>query len=118
TPAGVTADDLAVQTSVAGQINLVSAAGQDLLFWDGGDGALHDNGVVDGGSGTWTSGGRTWTGTDGLVTSAQRPDPGFVIFQGAAGTVTVDGPDIGVTGLQFAVDGYRVEGDGLELTAA
>ncbi|MEH6665800.1 MAG: autotransporter-associated beta strand repeat-containing protein, partial [Brevundimonas sp.] len=103
TPTGVTADDLLVQTAVAGQVSLVSAAGQDLLFWDGGAGALHNNGAVDGGAGTWTPGGQTWTGANGLITSALRPDPAFAVFMGTGGTVTVDGAGIGVTGMQFAV---------------
>src|SRR5690606_8812364 len=97
---------------------LVSAAGQDLLFWDGGDAALHDNGAVNGGDGTWASGGQSWTTADGLVTSAMRPTPGFAIFQGAAGTVMVSGADVGVTGLQFATDGYLVEDGAVELAAA
>ncbi len=118
TPTGVVAGDLAVQTSVAGRINLISAAGQDLLFWDGGDPTLHDNGAIDGGDGTWSVGGQTWATADGLVSSAMRPNPGFAIFQATAGTVTVDGPGIGVTGMQFAVDGYSVTGDAVELAAA
>lgn len=117
TPAGVVADDLSIQTSVDGQVNLVSTAGAQLGFWDGGDAALHDNNAVDGGSGTWTAGGRHWTSDNGSVNGPFKPNPTFAIFQGTSGAVTVDdtaGP-IGVTGMQFATDGYRVSGDPVEL---
>src|SRR5690606_33005805 len=45
-------------------------------------------------------------------------DDAFAIFQGSAGAVTVDaslGP-INASGMQFAVDGYTVAGDPLNLT--
>src|SRR5690606_3290464 len=86
--------------------------------WDGGDVALHDNGAVDGGAGTWTSGGQSWTSADALITSAMRPDPGFAVFMGSAGTVMVSGADVGVTGMQFAIDGYLVDGGAVELAEA
>lgn len=41
----------------------------------------------------------------------------MAIFTGAAGTVTVDASlgDIGVSGMQFASDGYRIQGDAIAL---
>ncbi len=45
------------------------------------------------------------------------PQPGFAIFQGAPGTVTVDDSAgaISITGMHFAVDGYTLTGDALQL---
>ncbi len=117
TPAGVTASNLFVQTSVANQINLVSTQGVELSFWDGGNSALHDNGAVDGGSGIWRADGRNWTQADGAVNGPYQPNPTFAVFQNAGGVVTVDASAgaIGVTKMQFAVDGYRIEGDSVAL---
>lgn len=116
TPGGF--ERVLVQTSVAGQVNLIHAPSQ-LLFWDGGDTGLHDNDAIDGGSGTWTAGGSEWTDATGGFNGAMLPQPGFAAFQGGAGTVTVDDVDgaVGVTGMQFAVDGYRIEGDAITLAA-
>lgn len=49
-----------------------------------------------------------------------EPQPGFAIFQGAGGTVTVDDVNgaVGVTGMQFAANGYRIEGDSVTLANA
>jgi outer membrane autotransporter protein len=120
TPAGAGAGTLLVQTAVADQVNLISTAGAELRFWDGGNAALHDNSVIDGGSGTWTVGGRNWTGMTGILNGPYQPNPALAVFQGAAGMVTVEGgpSDIAVTGIQFAVDGYRVAGDAIELAGA
>ncbi|MGV1822463.1 autotransporter domain-containing protein [Agrobacterium tumefaciens] len=117
TPAGVVADDLSIQTAVEGRVNLVSTAGAELGFWDGGNAALHDNDAVDGGSGTWTAVGRNWTSDNGSVNGSFKPNPTFAIFQGTSGAVAVDDTAgaIGVTGMQFATDGYRVSGDPVEL---
>ncbi|WP_332641411.1 hypothetical protein [Brevundimonas sp.] len=114
TPGG--AQRVSVQTSVAGQINIVHAP-NELLFWDGGNGAQHDNGAVNGGSGVWTAAGSNWTDAGGLYNGAMEPQPGFAIFQAPGGTVTVDDVDglVSVTGMQFAADGYRIEGDAITL---
>ncbi|MHC1550511.1 autotransporter domain-containing protein [Phyllobacterium sp. K27] len=120
TPDGVSANDVLIQTAAAGSVNLVSTAGAELGFWDGGNTALHDNGSVDGGAGTWREDGRNWTGMDGSLNGSFRPKPTFAIFQGATGTVTVDasaGP-ISATGMQFVTDGYRIEGDAIALAGA
>ncbi|MFN4298016.1 MAG: autotransporter-associated beta strand repeat-containing protein [Brevundimonas sp.] len=114
-PDGVSLEDLFVQTSVASQVNLVSSHEVDLRFWDGGGAA--DDGAVQGGSGTWSLSGRGWTGADGAVNGAYD-NPAFAVFMGIGGTVTVDGAGVGITGMQFAVDGYAITGDGIELTEA
>jgi outer membrane autotransporter protein len=119
-PAGAIGDNFTIQTSVASQVNLISTAGATLGFWDGGDASLHDNGVIDGGSGTWRADGRNWTGADGALNGPFQPNPTFAIFQGQSGTVSVDASagGIGVTGMQFATDGYRIDGDTIALEGA
>ncbi|WP_170990116.1 autotransporter domain-containing protein [Aquamicrobium sp. LC103] len=117
TPAGIEPDALFIQTSAANQVNLVSSAGAELGFWDGGDAALRDNDAIDGGSGRWRADGRNWTTIDGALNGPYRPNPTFAIFQGRTGTVTVDASAgaIGATGMQFVTDGYRIEGDSISL---
>lgn len=116
-PAGSTAS---VQTSVAGQVNLVNTAGQSLYFWDGPAGAKND-GTVTGGTGGWRlgGGGNDWTNASGSANS-DFPQNAFAVFQGTPGVVSVDGGggSVGVSGIQFAVDGYSVAGAGLTLSAA
>ncbi|MDP3592655.1 autotransporter-associated beta strand repeat-containing protein [Phenylobacterium sp.] len=108
-----------VQTSVAGQVNLVNSAGQTLYFWDGPTGGKNDS-VITGGTGTWRLGGgaNEWANSAGSVNSDFAADA-FAVFQGAAGTVTVDsaGGAVGVSGIQFAVDGYTLSGGSLTLAA-
>tara|TARA_R110002124_G_scaffold276986_2_gene448036 strand:+ start:5491 stop:17406 length:11916 start_codon:yes stop_codon:yes gene_type:complete len=117
TPGG--AQRVSVQTSVAGQINVVHAP-TTLLFWDGGNGGQHDNGAVNGGTGVWTAAGSEWTDANGLFNGAMEPQPGFAIFQGTGGLITVDdvAGAVGVTGMQFAADGYSIQGDSITLAAA
>ncbi|WP_422096591.1 autotransporter-associated beta strand repeat-containing protein [Variovorax sp.] len=115
------AADLQVQTSVAQQINLVNRAGLSLNFWDGGDSTKYNDGQVAGGSGTWRVGvpGDGWTGADGKINAAWVQDQ-FAVFGGSAGTVTVSnaGGTVRIAGAQFATNGYRVQGDAIELGAA
>lgn len=111
-PVGYGLGDLLVQTSVGNQVNLVVST-PNLRFWDGSQSVA--NGVVDGGTGTWTAGGANWTSADGLTNSPWAS--GFAVFTGAAGTVSVQGPQA-FTGLQFVTDGYNlVSGAGGQLTA-
>ncbi len=118
-PSGVNAADLAVQTAVAGQVNLVnSSAVGDLMFWDGdGHGA---NGLIDGGDGTWTLTSPNWTDENGWAQGPMTPVPGFAVFAGTDGTVVVDesAGALSVTGMQFAADGYMLIGDGLNIVGA
>ncbi len=115
-PAGFDPNQLSVQTSTVGQVNLVvDAVIPEIQFWDGANTLA--NGVVDGGSGSWTNDGRNWA--DSAGDGNNRWDSRFAVFQGAAGTVTVDDA-IGVTGMQFMTDGYEIaQGSGaLSLTPA
>ncbi|UVK43826.1 autotransporter-associated beta strand repeat-containing protein [Mesorhizobium sp. AR07] len=118
-PSTLSAGDLSVQTAVATQVNLVNTGGAALNFWDGGAPGNVNNGAVDGGDGVWSVAGGNWTGQDGAFNTPMTPQPGYAIFQGQAGTVTVDGGQgtIAVTGMQFATDGYRIEGDAIALGA-
>src|SRR5690606_36843843 len=111
-PGGVGASDLFVQTAMEGQVNLVSSAGADLRFWDGAGPA--DDGSIAGGSGSWVLGDRSWTDADGSVNGAYD-NPAFAVFSGAGGAVTVESAGIGVTGMQFAADGYLIAQGALEL---
>lgn len=117
TPEGVLHTDLSIQTSIEGRVNLISSAGVDLRFWDGSSSANRDNNIIDGGSGTWSSTAGVWTDPNGLVNGTMKPKPAFTVFQGAAGTVTLDDSDgdLAVSGMQFITDGYALEGDGLTL---
>jgi outer membrane autotransporter protein len=110
-PAGTTAT---VQTGVARQVNIVVAAGGGPAwqFWDGGQTA--SNGRVDGGTGSW-NGQTNWTDANGQANTAWAG--GYAAFQGAAGTVTIAPGGVSVNGLQFAVNGYSVNGGPITLAA-
>jgi outer membrane autotransporter protein len=115
TPAGST---LAIQTLTTDkQINLLNTGGVALGFWNADFQA--DATRMGGGSGTWSSTAPVWTDATGSVTSVMVPQPGFAIFGGAAGTVTVDegAGAVSVTGMQFVTNGYTLDGDTLTLVA-
>ncbi|WP_436123596.1 autotransporter-associated beta strand repeat-containing protein [Aminobacter sp. LjRoot7] len=116
-PGAFQASDLTIQTQVAKQINLINTGGTALAFWDGSASGNLNNGTVDGGSGTWSAAGGNWTRQDGAFNAPMAPQPGYAIFQGTAGTVTVDGSQgaISVTGMQFATTGYVIKGDAIGL---
>ncbi len=105
-PGGVAPGDLTLQTALDQQINLlVATPGATVQFWDGNQ--TVGNGVIDGGNGTWGSNGEThWTDVNGM--SNQAWVSSFAVFQGTAGTVTVNGAQ-NTTGMQFAVDGYSLQ---------
>jgi len=114
-PAGTTS---VVQTSIAGQVNLVSTTGLALNFWDG-DAGPKFNGVIDGGDGVWQNGtgNDNWTNADGTINAAYA-DGAFAIFGGTGGDVTIDNSlgDVTASGMQFAADGYEIGGEALTLT--
>ena len=108
-----------LQTSIDHQVNLVNTAGLNVNLWDG-NGARGD-GQVQGGNGVWqnASGNDNWTLIDGSV-NAPYQDNAFAIFSGTGGTVTVD-DSLGAVnsgGMQFAIGGYRVQGDSIALGAS
>ncbi|GAB1582842.1 autotransporter-associated beta strand repeat-containing protein [Phyllobacterium phragmitis] len=110
--------DFLVQTSVAGRVNLAYTGGETLNFWDGSQ--MTADGRVNGGSGVWqaAAGNTNWTTHDGTV-NAGYADDSMPVFMGTPGTVTVDDSRgaIRVSGMQFAVSGYTVQGDAITLTA-
>jgi fibronectin-binding autotransporter adhesin len=114
-PAG---GNVTVQTSIAGQVNLVNSAGLTLNFWDGAAGPKN-NGVINGGTGVWQNGAASdnWTDASGAQNAAYS-DGAFAVFGGAGGTATVDngaGP-VTASGMQFAAGGYTVTGGEVALT--
>jgi fibronectin-binding autotransporter adhesin len=97
------------------QINLIDATSVTLAFWNANGQASPSQ--MGGGSGTWSVTAPKWTDSVGSTTGPMTPQPGFAIFGGAAGTVTVDNTagTVSATGLQFASDGYTLAGDILTL---
>jgi fibronectin-binding autotransporter adhesin len=88
------------------------------LYWDGSAVANANNGVVDGGSGTWSATNPNWTSPVGAANGPYAPQPGPVVFSGNSGVVTVDDSAgaVAVTGMQFATDGYVIVGDAVTLS--
>lgn len=117
-PAGYAVGDLTLLTATPNQVDLlvgpaVVPAG---TFWDGGGSA--DDGTISGGSGTWSATAANWTNPAGDANGIHAGDqvlifgasPGVVTLDAGAGALEVSG------GLQFAVDGYSLSGDGLDIT--
>ncbi|RUL78793.1 autotransporter-associated beta strand repeat-containing protein [Dyella choica] len=117
TPAGQT---LQVQNLTASkQINLVDTSGLTLAMWNANGQASATQ--MGGGSGTWSVTSQAWTSSDGSVPSvAMQPQPGFAVFGGAPGTVTVDdrAGQVAAAGMQFDVGGYTLTGDALALVGS
>jgi len=120
-PSQAAAADQYLQTSVAGQVNLINSSGASLNFWDGSDPARYNDGTAGGGTGTWRLGGphEGWADADGTLNTIWKQN-GFAMFGGQAGTVTVDngGGNIAIGGAQFFTDGYVLDGNPLTLGLA
>lgn len=115
-PGGSNANNLFVQTSVAGQVNLINSAGLLLGFWDGAAPGGLNNGAIEGGSGTWNDTDSDWTDANGSVDGTWT-DGQFAVFGGTAGTIDVVGQR-SVAGLQF-MSNYTLNaapGSGLVIT--
>ena len=112
------AADFQLQTVIPGQINLVNATDTVLNFWDGSGPTNFNDGVIQGGSGTWSATSQNWTDAEGSANTTMMPAPGFAIFQSPGGIVTVDNVNgqVGTSGMQFASNGYVVSGGALELS--
>lgn len=100
------------------QINLIDYTNVTLNYWNAN--GLASPTQMGGGDGIWSNTASTWTDAQGSITAPMNPQPGFAIFGGTSGTVTVDGTAgaVGVTGMQFLSDGYRVTGDALNLASS
>lgn len=117
-------DNYYIQTSVDHQVNLVYTNGLKLRFWDGEGTRNH---LIDGGDGVWQNGlgNDNWTvdqkdsnGQYGVI-NAPYSDNAFAIFMAEGGNVQVDNSlgQVGISGIQFAADGYHLYGDAIALTA-
>lgn len=117
TPAGQT---LQLQTLTASkQINLIDTSGLTLDVWNANGQATSSQ--MGGGTGTWSVTSQMWTDANGDIPNvAIQPQPGFAVFGGAAGTVTVDGGagNVAAAGMQFDVSGYILTGDTLTLVGS
>jgi autotransporter-associated beta strand protein len=110
------ATNLSIQKLTAqNQINLINTSGLTLSYWNANN--LASPTQAGGGTGTWSNTASTWTDDIGSMTAPMTPQPGFAIFTGAPGTVTVDnGPgNVQALGLQFASSAYTLSGDTLTL---
>ena len=106
----VPSSDYTLQTSVEHQVNLINTTGVDVNLWDGNGG--RGDGQIQGGDGLWqnNAGNDNWASVDGTINAPYR-DNAFAIFTGVGGVVKVD-DSLGAVnsgGMQFAVDGYRVQ---------
>ncbi len=91
-----------------GQVNLINTGGLTLNFWDG-DAGPGGDGIIQGGNGIWNGTSKNWTDKDGILNGSWAND-NFAVFQGTGGTVTIaNGFTPVVSGMQFFVDGYKVE---------
>lgn len=128
-----------IQTAILNQVNLIFTApsggggggtgGGDpgepppperplVNFWDGAVGEPAD-GVITGGGGLWRVGGApVWSQPDGAANDAFRSGI-FAIFSAQPGVVTVDNSHgaVSVSGMQFASDGYLLNGGTIGLEA-
>lgn len=100
------------------QINLIDTTGLTLGYWNAN--GLASASQAGGGSGTWSTVSPNWTDATGNASAAMQPQPGFAIFSGDAGVVSVDGSHgaVTATGMQFASDGYALTGDTLTLVGS
>lgn len=105
-----------VQSSIQGQVNLfVESSGSPILFWNGSHTTPTQS--ILGGSGTWTADAQTnWINASGTISKSWNN--GFAVFQGTAGTVTVDNTagQVSTIGMQFVDTGYTVTGGSIALT--
>lgn len=104
-----------VQTSISGQVNLlIEDPTNPTIFWNG-DNTGPTQSIL-GGNGRWTADNRTnWINASGTIPRSWNGS--FAIFQGAAGTATVDNSqgDVVTTGIQFVSSGMVVSGDPITL---
>ncbi|HKR76872.1 MAG TPA: autotransporter-associated beta strand repeat-containing protein [Rhodanobacter sp.] len=100
------------------QINLIDTTGYTVNAWNAN--GLANATQMGGGSGTWSTSSQVWTDASGTVPNGPMSlQPGFAIFGGAPGTVTVDDSagSVTATGMQFATNGYTLGGGTLTLVA-
>jgi|GEM_PF-239973 len=108
---GFVISNVAVDTSINGQVNLiVLAEGQVLQFWDGTSTAPSGQPQGTGGPGIWNSISTNWTNEGGTINGTWGQSVG--VFAGAAGgAVQIEGTQ-GFDTLQFITDGYTLSPTG------
>ncbi|WP_454916810.1 autotransporter-associated beta strand repeat-containing protein [Xanthobacter sediminis] len=116
-PAGLDASDILIAAG-NGRVDVVNTDGAVLQYWNGAATLGPGTETVNGGSGTWSAANANWTDAAGAFNAPMQPQPGFAVFEGAAGVVTVDdaGGAVGAAGLQFITSGYVVQGDAIALS--
>jgi len=120
-PTAVNNQNYFIQTSVAGQVNLVyidDAQRGAVNYWDGGMTTANDN-TITGGNGVWqawASNSDNWTTADGSL-NAPWQDYAHAMFTAAGGTVTLDktNGDLTASGMTFNVGGYLLQSGSLIL---
>lgn len=97
------------------KINLYNKAGVTLALWNANGQATSTH--MGGGTGTWSLNAPLWANDTGDLTDIMQPTPGFAVFGGARGTVTIDNGagQVSANGMQFASDGYVMQGGTLLL---
>jgi autotransporter-associated beta strand protein len=97
------------------EINLINTAGFTLDMWDGN--GLASSTTTGGGDGTWSINSNVWSDAAGHTPEPMTPQPGFAVFGGASGLVTVDNINgsVSATGMQFMTDGYHLTGGDIAL---
>ncbi len=88
------------------------------LNWDGAGPAA--DGIVQGGTGTWTATSTNFTESNGATNGVYGPAPGVVVFGTTGGTVTTSNAAgaLAVSGMTFTVGGYTIAGDAVALAGA
>ena len=135
-PGGTTAAQYAVQTGTVHQVNLLysgiappppppppppsqppapPAPTGPFSLWN--VGASVAGAVTTGGTGVWSANSATFANAAGTANAPLTASPGFPIFAGTAGVVTVDlsaGP-VQISGLQLATSNYLITGGAIGL---
>lgn len=98
-------------------IDLINTGDKQLRFWNP-SGINHVE--IGGGSGVWERSGNlnNWADVDNSM-NGPYTDGSFAVFEGTAGTVTVDNTNgvVNVSGIQFVTDGYVVKDGVIHLAA-
>ncbi|MFW7358333.1 MAG: autotransporter-associated beta strand repeat-containing protein [Brucella sp.] len=110
-------NEVSVDVTTPHAVNLINSHGVALNFWDGDGAGKHNNGVLDGGDGTWDTVSGNWTEQPDFSIDGPWETGGFAIFGGAKGKVQVANGSgaVSAAGMQFLTDGYEITGDKLTL---
>jgi len=108
------ADNAASDTStLTGWGLTITSELRDFAIWNS-----NSNGSSVGGSGTWSSASGTWATSAVGTSTAVHSSSAQLVFQGAAGTVAVDGTVAPQAGMHFKSTGYSLTGGAINLAGA